>query len=104
MLPEPDAELVRGPLHGPILWSWWLPACRLPGKSLQVGAVCWLLAGWSRSAEFELALNSRSEFGLSRFSASRGFDTLERARLVSMVRRPGQSPVVTILNATLDNS
>ena len=42
---------------------------RLPAG---VGAVCWLLAGWERSAEFELALDDWAEFGLSRFSASRG--------------------------------
>ena len=91
----------RRPLYGPIPWSWWLPASRLPGKTLQVGAVCWLLAGWSRSAAFELALDDRTEFGLSRFSASRGLDTLERAGLVSTVRRPGRSAVVTILDATV---
>jgi hypothetical protein len=58
-----------------------------------------LLAGWNRSAEFELALNLWPEFGLSRFSASRGLDTLERAGLVSVARRPGLSPIVTILDA-----
>jgi hypothetical protein len=67
-----EAGPKRRPLYGPIPWSWWLPASRLPGKSLQVGSVCWLLAGWSRSAEFELAIDDWSEFSLSRFSASRG--------------------------------
>jgi hypothetical protein len=81
--------------------NWWLPASRLPGKSLQVGSVCWLLAGWNRSAEFEAALDDRAEFGLSRFSASRGSDTLERARLISAVRRSGLPPIVTILDATM---
>jgi hypothetical protein len=57
------------------------------------------LAGWSRSAEFELALNLWSEFGLSRFSASRGLDTLERAGLVSLTRRPGLSRIVAMLDA-----
>ena len=73
-----------------------------PGKSLQVASVCWLLAGWSRSAEFELALDDWAEFGLSRFSASRGLDELERAGLVSVGRMPGRSPVVTILDASAD--
>src|ERR1700722_7088854 len=71
-LPEPDAGPKRRPLYGPIPWSWWLPASRLPGTSLQVGVVCWLLAGSSRSADFELSLDGWAEFGLSRFSASRG--------------------------------
>jgi hypothetical protein len=103
ILDLPQAGPKSRPLYGPIPWSWWLPASRLPGKSLQVGAVCWLLAGWTRSAEFELALNDWSKFGLSRFSASRGLDTLERAGLVSVARRPGRSPSVIILAATAAN-
>ena len=98
-LPESEAGSKRRPLYGPIPWGWWLPASRLPGKALQVGALCWLLAGWNRSAEFSLALEDWAEFGLSRFSASRGLDELERAELVSVGRMPGRSPVVTILDA-----
>jgi hypothetical protein len=96
-LTEPGAGPGHRPLYGPIPWVWWRPASRLPGKSLQVAAVLWLLAGWERSADFELALDAWAEFGLSRFSASRGLDTLERAGLVEAVRRPGRSPVVSIL-------
>jgi hypothetical protein len=91
----------RRPLIGPIPWAWWLPASRLPGKSLQVGAVCWLLAGWERSAAFELALSEWAEFGFSRFSASRCLDELARAELVWVARTPGRSPVVTLRDASL---
>jgi hypothetical protein len=97
-LPEPEAGPTHRPLYGPIPWAWWLPASRLPGKSLQVASVCWLLAGWERSAEFELTMDDWAEFGLSRFSASRGLDTLAGAGLVSAVRRPGRVPVVSILD------
>jgi hypothetical protein len=96
-LPEPEAGPKCRPLYGPIPWSWWLLASRLPGRSLQVASVCWLLAGWSRSADFELALDSWADFGLSRFSASRGLDELERAGLVTVGRRPGRPSAVTIL-------
>ncbi len=95
-LPEPEAGPKRRPLYGPIPWAWWLPASRLPGRSLQVGAVCWLLACWNRSADFELALDDWAEFGLSRFSSLRGLDALERAGLVSVGRTPGRSPIVSI--------
>ena len=73
---------------------------RLPERSLQVASVCWLLAGWSRSADFELALDGWGEFGLSRFFASPGLDELERAGLVSAGRMLGRSPDATILDAT----
>jgi hypothetical protein len=59
------------------------------------------LAGSRRGAEFELVLESWAEFGLSRFSASRGLDTLEGAGLVSTVRRPGWSSVVLIRDPTV---
>ncbi|WP_197490965.1 hypothetical protein [Planctomyces sp. SH-PL62] len=94
----PGSGTARRPLYGPIPWRWWLPASRLPRRAPHVGAVCWLLAGWERSAEFELALDGWPDLGLSRFSASPGLDLLERAGLVSAVRSPGRSPVVTILD------
>jgi hypothetical protein len=94
--PKPAGKSKRRPLYGPIPWCWLVPASRLSGKSLQVGAVCWLSAGWGRSAEFELASDGWAEFGLSRFSASRGLGELERAGLVSVVRLPGRTSGVTI--------
>jgi hypothetical protein len=97
-LPERKSGPDQQPLYGPIPWAWWLPASRLPGRSLHAGAVCWLVAGWERSAEFELELAGWAELGLSRFSASRGLDTLGEAELVAVARSPGRSPVVTILD------
>jgi hypothetical protein len=97
--PGPGAEPNHRPLYGPIPWTWWFPASRLPGKSLQVAVVCWLLAGWERSAEFELAPDEWSEFGLSRSSASRGLGALEGAGLVSTVRRARRPSIVTILDS-----
>jgi DNA-binding transcriptional ArsR family regulator len=99
-LPEPEAESKRRPLYGPIPWCWWLPASRLLGKTLQVASVCWLLASWNRSAELELALHDWAEFGLSRFSASRALDILERAGLVSMIKRRDRTPMVAILDTS----
>jgi hypothetical protein len=96
--PGPETGPNARPLRGTIPWRWWLPASRLPGPSLRVGAVCWLLAGWERSADFELPLASWAELGLSRFSASRGLAELERAGLVRAARTPGRSPVVTLLD------
>jgi hypothetical protein len=97
-LPEEEATPGQRPLYGPIPWAWLLPASRLPGKSLQVASACWLLAGWERSASFELVLDGWQDFGLSRFSASRGLDELGRAGLVSVRSTPGRSPIVTLLD------
>jgi hypothetical protein len=97
VLPGPDDPGPgRRPLRGPVPWSWWLPASRLPGRTPHVGAVCWLLAGWGRSAEFEFAWGDWAELRLSRSSASRGLDELGRAGLVSVARTSGWSPVVIL--------
>jgi hypothetical protein len=96
----PDTGAGHRPLFGPIPWSWWAPASRLPGRSLQVATVCWLLAGWEKSAEIELVWDDWTEVGLSRSSASRGLDSLERAGLVGVLRRTGRAPIVTILDRT----
>ena len=98
--PPDGARSKYRPLYGPIPWSWWLPASRLPGMAPQFGAACWLVAGWERSAEFEMGLAEWSELGLSRGSASRGLAELIRAGLVSTRRRSGRSPIVTILDAS----
>jgi hypothetical protein len=95
-LPVIEGAPKRKPLIGPIPWSWWLPASQLPGRALQVAVICWLLAGWERSAEFQFVVEDWAEFGLSRSSASRGLQMLERAGLVSVVRTQGKSPTVTL--------
>ena len=103
-LPEPAAESKRRPLYGPIPWSWWLPASRLPGKpsKLRRSVGSWRVGTDRPSSSWRWT--DWAEFGLSRFSASRGLDALERAELASVGRMPGRSPIVTILDATGANS
>jgi hypothetical protein len=95
-------EIEEGPdrrqLRGPIPWAWWLRACGGPGKSLHVASICWFLAGLGRSAVFELRPEDSWGMGLSRQSIYRGLTALELAGLVSVVRRSGRTPVVTILD------
>jgi hypothetical protein len=83
-------------LRGPIPWGWWAVASRLRGPSLRVGAACWLVAGWRRSAEFTLGAGDWAGMGLSQFAVARGLDGLERTGLVSVIRRIGRRSVVAI--------
>jgi DNA-binding transcriptional ArsR family regulator len=96
IIEPPTTSTAERPLYGPIPMNWWLPASRLRGPALATGAVCWLLGGWTRSAEFELNLSAWQCFGLSKSAVSRGLERLEDHGLVSVARRQGQSPVVTI--------
>jgi hypothetical protein len=91
-------ESTHRPLRGPIPLTWLLPALHLEGSALRVALACWLQAGWERSAEIELNLSDWRELKLSPQSASRGLKELEQATLVSVVRQPGQSVKVTILD------
>jgi hypothetical protein len=95
----PESKRTRRPLRGSLPWDWWEVALQLPGRSLQVAVVCWLTGErLFNSAVFELPCNRWADFGLSRDATSRGLDQLEHAGLVSVVRRPGQCPVVTVLD------
>jgi len=96
-LPGPSPGPTRPPLFGPVPWAWWLTALRLDGPALKTATACWLVAGWGRSASFDLALGEWEGLGLSRTGAGRGLDRLARAGLVGIARRPGVSPVVTVL-------
>jgi hypothetical protein len=90
--PESDPK----PLFGPISLRWWLAASRLPGKTLQTAAVCWLLKGWDRSLTFEMKTRGWGELGLTQGAVHRGLIELEKAGLIGLQRTPRCSIVVTI--------
>ena len=85
VLDLPEAGSKRRPMYGPIPGA---GGSRPPGSGGEPSRLrrCRLLAGWNRSAEPGLAMDDWGEFGLSRFSASRGLDTLERVGLISLLR------------------
>ncbi len=83
-------------LKGPIPWRWVEAASRLPGKALAVGLVVWREAGCR--GERTVPLNV-SALAVPRRTAQRGLTELERAGLVSVDRRRGRPPLVTLLDA-----
>jgi DNA-binding transcriptional ArsR family regulator len=90
-----ESETLQAPLWGPIPWRWWRAASQLSGKAPHVGLVCWLLAGWERSARFELE-PVWPELGLTQPSTYRGLEALAEAGLAEIIRIRGRSPIVTI--------
>lgn len=86
-------------LKGPIPLSWLEAAARLPGKSLHAGVAIWYAAGLTRSASVPLSNVAGVSFGLDRNAKYRALDWLEGAGLVTVERKLGRAPVVTILNA-----
>ena len=85
-------------LKGPIPYRWLEAAFRLPGRTLHVGIQLWFLAGMNRSGTVPLSLSRFELLGISRHAATRGLAALERAGLVSVVRRAGRRPIVTLQN------
>jgi hypothetical protein len=83
---------------GPIPLRWLEEAARLPGKTLHAGIALWFAAGLAKSAKIPLSNISGCRFGLDRNSKYRALEWLEGARLISVVRRPGKTPMVTILD------
>jgi hypothetical protein len=86
-------------LKGPIPWAWIARAAGLPGKALAVGLVLWREAGCRRARTVPLRLSAAAALGMHRDTAKRGLRALERAKLVTICRRPGRCPDVTILAA-----
>jgi hypothetical protein len=83
-------------LKGPIPFRWLGRAGQLPGKSLHVGIALWFMAGITRNRTVPLANKTLAVLGVDRYAKYRALVWLEGAGLVSVERRPGCNPVVTL--------
>ena len=110
--PPKRAEVRRAPRHkpgekflkGPIPWEWLTRAARQPGRALHVAIELWRWAGIKRTREVSLSLSSAAqELGTSRSALSRGLRALEVAGLVSVERKAGRKPTVTLLDVCGDH-
>jgi hypothetical protein len=84
-------------LMGPVPWAWLQRASRLHGRALHVGIAVWFLAGFEKSATVPLAASVLRASGVTRWAAARGLRDLETAGLVTVERRSGRQPRVTLL-------
>ncbi len=83
-------------LKGPVPWRWVETAAALPGKALAVGLAAWKEAGCRGVRTVPLNL---SALAVPRRTAHRGLAALAGAGLVSVERRTGRPPLVTLLDA-----
>jgi hypothetical protein len=89
----PRQEFIRGPLPA----DWMARAAGLPGQALAVAMAIWFRRGIERALTFPLYPSALERFGVNRWSGYRALTALEKAGLVSVKRRQGRCPVVTIL-------
>jgi hypothetical protein len=85
-------------LRGPIPLTWLSPASRLPGKALALALALWFQCGRKNCCEVDMSGKILERFNVSRKAMYHGLKALESAGLVSVVKRPGKNPTVTILD------
>jgi hypothetical protein len=90
-------------IRGPIPARWIEQAARLPGRALHVAVLIRYLDGFEKTGTVKLRPSVRNLYGMDRFSCMRGLDQLESAGLISVLRKRGSSPVVTISPLPLDH-
>lgn len=83
-------------LKGPIPWGWLTVAGNLPGKAIHVSTAIWFIAGMKNNPTVVLSFKILNDLGVKRNAAYRGLAALEKSGLVSVVRRRGRCPRVTI--------
>ena len=84
-------------LKGPIPWVWLSAAARLPGRALHVAIEIRLWAGIKRTNRFAFSVSGLTALGVSRSAGHRGLAALEGEGLISVDRRRGRKPRVTLI-------
>jgi hypothetical protein len=85
-------------LRGPIPLEWLQKASSLPGKTLSIGIVIWFFCGLTNAKTVKLSRAIVDSFGIPRTTAYRLLNNLAQAGLISQEKRPGRSPIITILD------
>jgi hypothetical protein len=78
---------------------WLAKAGQLPGRALFVALVLWHLAGLQRTRVVAWQPGRAAALGLRRHAVYRGVRALELAGLITVERRLGRAPRITIENA-----
>ncbi|MBT4290195.1 MAG: hypothetical protein HOD92_22955 [Deltaproteobacteria bacterium] len=73
-----------------------IKAARCPGKTCEVGLALWFLVGVTKKKTVKLTNALTGELGVPPRTKLRAVDALEEAGLISVIRHPGRSPLVTI--------
>ena len=86
-------------LRGPIPLVWLSRAACIPGRVLHVALALWHISKLRRSRTVKMQSRILLVFGISREVYYKSLERLEETGLVSVEKRPGSTPTVTILDA-----
>ena len=84
-------------LRGPIPMDWLSKAANLSGKTLHLANALWWLKGMDKTQPFKLTQKALDLMHVSRDAASDGLGRLEKSGLITVERKAGQRPTITIL-------
>jgi hypothetical protein len=85
-------------LKGPVPLPWLIKASQCSGKTFVVAIVIWFRSGLSKSNQVNLTSKVLKQFGIDRSAKSRAIHHLEDAELITVERKSGKNPVITILD------
>ena len=104
--PEKPTRRQRQPkefLRGPVPIAWLARAGSLRGKALEVALAIWFRVGCGgKRSDVRLSAQTLARFGVGRKAGYRALAVLESAGLISVRRRRGASPLVTVLDVADD--
>jgi hypothetical protein len=91
---------IRRPRHVQVALPvpWLERVAQLPGKALHVGVMLLYLVALRRSAEVRFSQSTLRRFHTSRDASYDALKRMSAAGLVRVVKTPGRSPVVTLLD------
>ena len=95
MAKRSDDWFIVGNLTGRVLGQ----ASGLPGKALHVAMAIHHLSGLSKSRKFKLTYRVLDRFNVSRKASARALEHLEAAGLITVQRKRGAYPLVTLVGA-----
>lgn len=91
-----EVQITRPFLKGPIPMEWLCEVAMLPGKALNVALAIHWLYGMNGSKPVKLTAKALKFLSVSEDACSDGLKRLENAGLITVIRQPGQRPIVDI--------
>jgi hypothetical protein len=84
-------------IKGPIYLDWISPAAQLAGKAINVALAIHWLHGMNQGKPFKITQSALTKFNLSNDAYLDGLRKLEKAKLVSVLRKPGQRALIMVI-------
>lgn len=84
--------------------DWLSKAAALPGKAINLAFALWWLQGMAKGKPFKLTQAALKALNVKRDAASAGLAGLEEAWLIRVERKPGQRPVISIVDVSQPNA